>query len=117
MSPLEHTFLFFAHRSVLYVYYNIHYSMHCQHYDCKKVHWSVYFIKRRVKVLIKVHLSRLLGERKMKISDLSNATGLHRNGLSKLYKEETDGVKFETLEKVCKALDCKIEDLLEIVED
>jgi len=70
-----------------------------------------------VKTLIKVHLSKLLGERKMKVSDLSNLTGLHRNGLSKLYKEETDGIKFETLEKVCKALDCRIEDLLEIVEE
>lgn len=70
-----------------------------------------------MKPLIKVHLSKLLGERKMKISDLSNVTGLHRNGLSKLYKEETDGIKFETLEKVCKALDCKIEDLLEIIEE
>lgn len=68
-------------------------------------------------LLIKIHLSKLLGERKVKISDLSNATGLHRNGLSKLYKEDTDGIKFETLEKVCKALDCKIEDLLEIVEE
>lgn len=67
--------------------------------------------------LIKVHLSKLLGERKMKISDLSNVTGLHRNGLSKLYKEETDGIKFETLEKVCKALDCEISDLLEIVKE
>lgn len=53
----------------------------------------------------------------MKVSDLSNATGLHRNGLSKLYKEETDGIKFETLEKVCIALDCRIEDLLEIVQE
>lgn len=67
--------------------------------------------------LIKVHLSKLLGERKMKISDLSNATGLHRNGLSKLYKEETDGIKFETLEKICKVLDCEIGELFEIVED
>ena len=70
-----------------------------------------------VNTLIKVHLSKLLGERKMKISDLSNATGLHRNGLSKLYKEETDGIKFETLEKICKELDCNIDDLLEITEE
>lgn len=67
--------------------------------------------------MIKIHLSKLLGERKMKISDLSNATGLHRNGLSRLYNEDTDGIKFETLEKICKALDCKLEELLEIVED
>ncbi|MDM5231578.1 helix-turn-helix domain-containing protein [Lysinibacillus pakistanensis] len=63
----------------------------------------------------KVHLSKLLGERKMKISDLVNATGLHRNGLSKLYNENTDGIKFETLEKICKALNCEIADLLEII--
>lgn len=67
--------------------------------------------------MIKVHLSRLLGERKMKVSDIAQMTGLHRNGLSKLYKEETDGIKFETLEKLCTALDCDISELLEIVRD
>lgn len=67
--------------------------------------------------MIKVHLSRLMGERKMKISDVAKATGLHRNGITKLYNEDTDGIKFETLEKICKALDCEISDLLEIIEE
>ncbi|MBG9689500.1 Cro/Cl family transcriptional regulator [Lysinibacillus sphaericus] len=67
--------------------------------------------------MIKVHLSRLLGERKMKVSELAEKTGLHRNGLSRLYNEETDGIKFHTLELICKALDCQITDLIEIVED
>lgn len=66
--------------------------------------------------MIKVHLSRLMGERRMKISELSELTGLHRNGLSKLYNENTDGIKFDTLEKICKALNCEISDLLEIIE-
>lgn len=67
--------------------------------------------------MIKVHLSRLLGERKMKVSELAEKTGLHRNGLSRLYNEETDGIKFQTLELICKALDCQISDLIEIIED
>lgn len=67
--------------------------------------------------MIKVHLSRIMGERRMKISELSELTGLHRNGLSKLYNENTDGIKFDTLEKICKALHCEISDLLEIVEE
>lgn len=67
--------------------------------------------------MIKVHLSRLLGERRMKISELAEATGLHRNGLSRLYNENTDGIKFQTLELICKALDCEITDLLEIIDD
>lgn len=67
--------------------------------------------------MIKVHLSRLLGEKRMKISELAQETGLHRNGLSRLYNEETDGIKFDTLEKVCKALNCDISDLIEIVDE
>ncbi len=67
--------------------------------------------------MIKVHLSRLLGEKRMKISELAKETGLHRNGLTRLYNEETDGIKFDTLEKVCKALNCDISDLIEIVEE
>jgi putative transcriptional regulator len=65
---------------------------------------------------IKVHLSRLMGERKLKISDLAKMTGLHRNGLTELYHEKTNGIKFDTLEKICRALECDICDLLEIVD-
>lgn len=57
-----------------------------------------------------------MGERKVNIAEVSRLTGLHRNGISRLYYEETDGIKFDTLEKLCKALDCEITDLLEIIE-
>ncbi|MGN7942867.1 helix-turn-helix domain-containing protein [Metabacillus sp. 22489] len=67
--------------------------------------------------MIKVNLSRIMGEKKLKISDVANMTGLHRNGISKLYKEETDGIKFETLEKLCDKLECEISDLLEIIKE
>lgn len=66
--------------------------------------------------MIKVHLSRIMGEQRIKISELAKMTGLHRNGLTKLYNEETDGIKFDTLEKVCRALKCDIGDLLEIID-
>lgn len=64
--------------------------------------------------MIKIHLSRIMGEQKLKISDVASMTGLHRNGITKLYNEETNGIKFETLEKLCTALNCDISDLLEI---
>jgi putative transcriptional regulator len=67
--------------------------------------------------MIKVHLSRIMGEKKLKIADVARMTGLHRNGIAKLYNEETDGIKFDTLDKLCKALDCKVEDLIEYIED
>jgi putative transcriptional regulator len=67
--------------------------------------------------MIKVHLSRIMGEKKLKIADVARMTGLHRNGIAKLYNEETDGIKFDTLDKLCKALNCKVEDLIEYIED
>jgi putative transcriptional regulator len=72
--------------------------------------------------MIKVHLSRIMGEKRLKISDLErltkdNGNGLHRNGITKLYNEKTDGIKFETLNELCKALECKVGDLIEYVPD
>lgn len=72
--------------------------------------------------MIKVHLSRLMGERRLKISDVEritreNGNGLHRNGITKLYNEKTDGVKFETLQALCQALDCSVGDIIEYIPD
>lgn len=67
--------------------------------------------------MIKVNLSRIMGEQKLKISDIARMTGLHRNGITKLYYEDTDGVKFDTLNKLCRALNCKIDDIIEYIPD
>jgi putative transcriptional regulator len=37
--------------------------------------------------VIKCHLSKLMGERKLKISDVARDTGLHRNTITLLYQE------------------------------
>ena len=67
--------------------------------------------------MIQILLSRLLGERKMKMSELSRQTGIAKNSLSDLYHEKVKGVQFETLDKICHALNCSIADLLEYVPD
>ena len=59
--------------------------------------------------MIRCHLSRLMGEKKLKISDISRDTGINR-----LYQETAVRVDFEVLEKLCKYLDCEIEDFLEV---
>ena len=65
--------------------------------------------------MIQVHLSKLLGERRMKIAELSRQTGVSQHALLKLYHEKLDGVRFDTLEKICKVLSCQVSDLLEYV--
>jgi putative transcriptional regulator len=65
--------------------------------------------------MIKVNLSRLMGEKRLNIADVAKMTGLHRNGITRFYHDRSNGIQFDTLEKLCKALDCRIEDLLEII--
>lgn len=65
--------------------------------------------------MIKVHLSRVMGEKRISIAELSRMTGLHRNGITKLYNEDTDGVKFDTLDKLCHALDVPVHDIIEFI--
>ncbi len=67
---------------------------------------------------IRFHLGRLLGERKMKMADLSKITGINKNTLSDLYYEEkVKGIRVETLEKICEALGCTVGELIEYQPD
>lgn len=67
--------------------------------------------------MIKCHLSRLLGERKLKISDVAQATGINRGTLTRLYHETAVRVDLEVLEKLCLYLDCELHELLELVKE
>lgn len=64
--------------------------------------------------MIKIHLSRLMGERKLKISDVARDTGINRGTITRLYHETAERVDLAALEKLCIYLDCEIEDLMEI---
>ena len=66
-----------------------------------------------VSEMIKCHLSRLMGERKMKIADVARETGLHRNTITLLYNETATRVDMETIESLCKLFQCNVGDLFE----
>jgi putative transcriptional regulator len=66
---------------------------------------------------IKIHLAKILGERKMKVAELARQTGISGYALYNVYHERTKGVEFGTLEKLCQALDCSVGDLLEYVPE
>ena len=67
--------------------------------------------------MIRIHLSRLLGENKEKLADLIRATGLARNTVSGLYHETTSRLDIETLNAICKHDQCSVAELLEYVPD
>ncbi len=65
--------------------------------------------------MIRCHLSRLMGERKMRISDVIRETGLKRNTVTLMYNETAQKLDMEALEKLCELFDCELHDLLERV--
>lgn len=67
--------------------------------------------------MIKCHLSRLLGERKLKVSDVAQATGINRGTLTRLYHETAWRVELDVLETLCLYLNCELHDLLELVRE
>ena len=58
-----------------------------------------------------------MGAKRLKIADVVRDTGINRSTVHRLYHEETTRIDFETLEKLCKYLDCDIADILQIVSD
>lgn len=67
--------------------------------------------------MIKCHLSRLMGERKLKIADLSRDTGINRGTATRLYYETAERIDVEAINVLCKYFSCSISDLLEYVPD
>ena len=57
----------------------------------------------------------LLIEKNIKKTDLRIQSGISTGALAKLGKNEN--VNTEVLAKICKALDCKIEDIMEMVPE
>jgi putative transcriptional regulator len=55
----------------------------------------------------------MMGERKLKVSDVERETGLHRHKIAALYKETAVKVDLETIDKICEFFNCKVGDLFE----
>ena len=72
---------------------------------------------RKVGMPIEVKLDMMLVKRKKMLKELSEAVGISMTNLSLLKTGRVKGVKFSTLEKICRELDCQPGDLLEYVAD
>lgn len=62
--------------------------------------------------MIRIFLSRLLGERRWTQADLSRATGIRPSTISDMYNELSERVSLDHLDLICEALDCDLTELL-----
>ena len=67
--------------------------------------------------MIRCNLSRLMGERKMKVVDVAREAGLHRHTVTSLYKETAQRVDLDAIDALCNLFDCTVGELLERVEE
>jgi len=66
---------------------------------------------------IVVTLDLMLARRKMKAKDLAAFVGITESNLSLLRTGKVRGVRFETIAKICEALQCQPGDILEYVPE
>ncbi|MGE5549165.1 MAG: helix-turn-helix domain-containing protein [Bacteroidota bacterium] len=71
--------------------------------------------ERGIRGMIKCNLSRILGERRIKMADLAKQAGVNKNTVLSLYHERAKGVTFEVMDKLCGALGCEVGELFERV--
>ncbi|PHI17995.1 XRE family transcriptional regulator [Lewinellaceae bacterium SD302] len=67
--------------------------------------------------MIHCNLSTILGTKRLKISDVSKATGLNRSTITVLYNDTAKRIDLKAIYKICKFLECGIDELFTIQFD
>ena len=64
-----------------------------------------------------IRLDRMMADRKMSLNELAERVGMTNVNLSNLKNGKMKGVRFETMNSICRVLNCQPGDLFEYTED
>ncbi len=67
--------------------------------------------------MIVFNIDVMLAKKKMSVTELSDKVGITIANMSILKNGKAKAIKVETLDKICKALDCQPGDILEYVDE
>ena len=67
--------------------------------------------------MIRIRLDYCLLDKRMKLTELADKTGIALNNLSILKTNKARAIRFSTLDVLCKALNCTPGDLIEFIPD
>ena len=73
---------------------------------------TVILYERSAKDMIRILLSRKLGEVRWTQADLARATGIRPTTINEMYHEMADRVNLEYLDLICEALDCDLSEIM-----
>ncbi|MGF6951900.1 putative transcriptional regulator [Neobacillus sp. B4I6] len=63
-------------------------------------------------MVVKNNLRVLMARKGVNIQDVSDATGLSRKSISKLYNESSIQITFDVIARLCVYFNCEVNDLL-----
>jgi len=66
---------------------------------------------------IQINLDMVMVKRKMSLTELSQRVGISMTNLSLLKTGKVKGLRFNTLDAICRVLDCQPGDVLEYTPD
>ena len=67
--------------------------------------------------MIQNNLSTIMGKKRISIADVSRIAGVRYETIHRLYHDKNKGIEFETLDKLCWALQCTPSEIFEYIED
>ncbi|AKA70175.1 helix-turn-helix domain-containing protein [Clostridium scatologenes] len=67
--------------------------------------------------MIRVNIDKILSQKNKTVYWLGKEANITQYNLGKLVKNQTNSIKFDSLEKICDVLECDISDILEITKD
>ena len=62
--------------------------------------------------MIIINLDDMMAKRKISLGELSERVGITLANLSILKNNKAKAIRFSTLDAICRALDCKVEDII-----
>ena len=67
--------------------------------------------------MIKNKLSEMMGKKRMNMAEVARIANLSHITVFKIYHDKTKTIELETINKLCFALNCRIEDIFEYIPD
>ncbi|MEL0628432.1 helix-turn-helix transcriptional regulator [Psychromonas aquatilis] len=66
--------------------------------------------------MLKCHLSKIMGEKRLKMSDVSRDTGINPGTIRRMFNETATRVELNVVETLCKYLEVEVGELYELPE-
>ena len=67
--------------------------------------------------MIRIHLDVVMAQRGVSLNELSDRVGITLANLSVLKNNKAKAIRFSTLDAICKALNCRVDEILEYIEE